>query len=563
MIDYTAPTVGIVTDTNDPSQNGRVRVICMAWGDTTYDDTHEGEWAQYVSPFGGTVSSMTRGPGIDHAEGGATYGFWAIPKIGSQVIVMCLNGNPRHRIYMGCVFDPHSTNSLPHGRYTYDDSHPALDKNGNPSLPAGPFTNGEGFLEPLNTNMKAAFSNYGGENFEWKSRAADYTATAVDIENLNDSFSAVADDKLVEDNGRLITQGYQLSRIDPNSTANSNLPNYDSHVYCLTSPGFHAMSMDDRQENCRMRFRTTSGHQIILDDTNERIYIATAAGNNWIELDQCGNIDIFSNKKINVHSVEDINFTSDKSIKLFAGKDIHLCADKQIRAYSKEDMFFKTPKDIKIKSENMFFDINTDVNVKIGSNLNIGVPTINITATDMFQTLTTLNIKTEDTFITQTGDFNLSAANLYLKSTTGTIDINSTTTLQLHSSTSTKLSSVLKVDIFGTTTTTITGGGATAKWASGVMTYPSSPPAIISTPTDPTEAEDAIEPTVVVTNKAFQTNRIPTHEPWARVMTKQTIDEDTQELGDFSSEPELAYDDSMVGKIERGISIIRGMFWRR
>lgn len=562
MINYNASTMGIVTDTNDPIQMGRVRVVCPDWGDQLTNDVHQGEWAQYVSPFGGTISSMTRGPGVQQSSGGATYGFWAIPKIGSQVIVMCLNGNPRHRIYIGCVYDMHSVNSMPHGRFMYDD-HPALDKNGEAASPAGPYTSGEGFLEPLNTNLKAAFSNYGGSNYEWQSRAADYTASAVDVENLNDSYSLVPDDKSVIHNGRKYTQGYQNSRIDPRSTTNPRMANLDSQVHCLTTPGFHAISMDDRQENCRMRFRTTSGHQIILDDTNERIYIATAQGNNWIEMDQCGNIDIFANKKVSIHSAEDINFSTDKSIKMFAKENIHLRADKQIRTYSKEDMFFKTDKDIKIKSDNVFFDIKTDVNLKTGTNLNIGATNINIVATTESHNLTTLNITSQDVLITQTGDFNLLAANLYLKSSTGTIDINSSSTLQLHSATSTKLSSDVMVDIFGTITTTLTGGGATAKWASGVMTYPSAPPATISTPTDPTEAAQADDPIVVVTNSAFVTNRNPAHEPWARVVTKQSLDVDTQEMGEFTDEPELTYDDPRVGKIEHGINIIRGMFWRR
>jgi hypothetical protein len=85
------------------------------------------------------------------------------------------------------------------------------------------------------------------------------------------------------------------------------------------------MLFSDIDEYCRMRFRTTAGHQIILDDTNERIYISTAKGRNWIELDEgSGHINVYSASKINVHSENDINLCSDENINIVAKKRVNI-----------------------------------------------------------------------------------------------------------------------------------------------------------------------------------------------------------------------------------------------
>ena len=52
-------TVGTVVDTNDPQQNGRLRVSCPKWGDTDKTLITDLPWASYVSPFGGVLTKGT------------------------------------------------------------------------------------------------------------------------------------------------------------------------------------------------------------------------------------------------------------------------------------------------------------------------------------------------------------------------------------------------------------------------------------------------------------------------------------------------------------------------
>ena len=99
----------------------------------------------------------------------------------------------------------------------------------------------------------------------------------------------------------------------------------DSQTIALTSPGRHYMAMSDVDEFCRMRWKTTEGTQILLDDTNERIYISTARGRNWIEIDEGnGKIYFYTASKFNVHSENDLNLYSSENINIVAKKRINI-----------------------------------------------------------------------------------------------------------------------------------------------------------------------------------------------------------------------------------------------
>lgn len=368
---YDTVTIGVVVDTNDPQQMGRVRVVCAQWGDSWSDTVEDLPWAVYVSPFGGHAQVGTRGPGVQQSEGSVAYGMWAIPKVGAQVMVMCIDGNPMTRAYFGCVYDQFTPHTMPHGRFMYDD-HPELEKTGSSPAPYGPYTSSEKYIQPLTANMKKAFGAKDEPNYEYRSRAADYSVSRVDVSQLGYTYSKVQDDQNVEHDGWTNTQGYQLSRSDPDATSSYTDKNYDSMVYSITTPGFHAFSMDDRQENCRVRIRTTSGHQIIMDDTNERIYIATAQGNNWIEMDQDGNIDIFTSNKLSVHAQKEINFTSDDTIRMYAKKGIHMHSDDEVRIDAAKDIHVKTAQNVRAKAEqSVLMEAGQTIQAKSGSDLKL------------------------------------------------------------------------------------------------------------------------------------------------------------------------------------------------
>jgi hypothetical protein len=69
-----------------------------------------------------------------------------------------------------------------------------------------------------------------------------------------------------------------------------------------------------------VRIRTRTGHQILLHNSEDLIYIGNAKGTTWIELTSNGKIDIYAKDSISVHSENDINFTADRDINFTAGR---------------------------------------------------------------------------------------------------------------------------------------------------------------------------------------------------------------------------------------------------
>jgi len=497
-------TIGRVIDTNDPQQMGRIRAFCPAMGDTDAKKVKSVPWAMSVSPLAGVSTSGERGSGDDTSSGPIAYGMWNIPKVGAQVLIACVDGDTSIRVWLGCLQPQYFTHTLPHGRYLHSKG---------PGTPEGPLTTDDLPIQPLYDNQTRAFSKSGSsvigtpstprDNLEWRSRGADFQASAVNSEILNSPGSPgsdFADDfgiKLTEEDGRereFICSGYSLSRLEPEANYDGETPggyNYDNQVYSWTTPGFHSISMDDRQENNRMRFRTTGGNQIILDDTNERIYLSTAEGQTWIEIDHKGNIDIFGQRNISVSAGGDINLTSAQSVRMHGKEGIHLTSEGDIRAHA-----------------------NKDVNIRSNDNIRThsGKQTL-------FESNQQMHINTHDSLMIHAdNEMHIDSSNTGYFTTGGVLHINS--------------------------------GGNTLISASPDI-HLNGPSASKATSSEGSK-----------TSYAYMSSRIPEHEPWARVHAGLEADQD-----DSANvyKPEYDYAHENVGRKseDRNEDYTRNTFWRR
>ena len=91
-------------------------------------------------------------------------------------------------------------------------------------------------------------------------------------------------------------------------------------------PG-HSIVLDDGDVNGDsklVRLRTSTGHQILMDDTNNLMYIGTNNGKAWIELSEHGKIDVYSEDSISIRTANNINMTADKNINLEAGESVNI-----------------------------------------------------------------------------------------------------------------------------------------------------------------------------------------------------------------------------------------------
>ncbi|QDJ96478.1 hypothetical protein Xoosp13_292 [Xanthomonas phage Xoo-sp13] len=316
-------TMGVVVDTDDPLQAGRLRIFCPSLNDNPTKVQHL-PWSTYVSPFSGSINNDQYYRGTDEAnatsEGSIHYGFWAIPEMGAHVLVGCIDGDPRRRFWIGCMPEHQQTNTLFHGRYKWNDG-----------SVEGPLTGNNSKMQPLHSNLMRAFDDQ-IDTPEFRSRGADYQATAIS-EDVGQIPNSAMRDSLDQQSAQIIdnnpdswehdamgAQGYDWSGF-------KRLGNHlASRVFGMSTPGSHAFVMDDRPFNQRIRVRSTAGHQILLDDTNERIYISTFEGNSWVEMDVNGNIDMYSANRISMHAEKDINLNAGSTIRLFGREGVHLYA---------------------------------------------------------------------------------------------------------------------------------------------------------------------------------------------------------------------------------------------
>lgn len=73
-----------------------------------------------------------------------------------------------------------------------------------------------------------------------------------------------------------------------------------------------------------IRLRTRTGHQILLHNSEDLIYIGNAKGTTWIELTSNGKVDIFAEDSISIHTKTDLNFRADRDVNIEAGRNMNL-----------------------------------------------------------------------------------------------------------------------------------------------------------------------------------------------------------------------------------------------
>ena len=277
---------GVVVDTADPQQMGRLKVWCPAI-DGPAPDIELLPWATYITPFGGHAHSYQAGSRGSQAEGPVPYGFWAIPKIGAHVIVAGLYGDVHPRVYLGSTYRAHGNRGLPVGRNTA----------------GAPVSDSEDPIEPQLSNLNAQFGGNLSAS-EARTRGA-YERQVAQARTEKDG-----------------TEGYQERVANAEDKAGS----LDPQTYCITTPGRHSIIFQDNPATARVRIKTADGSQIILDDANERIYISVARGNAYVELDRDGHVHVYSAQSISMSAGKDFNLQALGNINIAAGKNLNLSA---------------------------------------------------------------------------------------------------------------------------------------------------------------------------------------------------------------------------------------------
>jgi len=488
--------------------------------------------------------------GSETTIGPVHYGFWAIPEIGAHAIIACINGDPRRRIWLGCLPSHQETHTLGHGRFKHIDDEVQ-----------GPQSSTGDFIEPTATQLREAFGYQMG-SAEWRTRAADYQITSVKeapatnkqeyIDSDNASMKSAEPDSWVDQ--KLGDHGYDW-------TGYKNIASFlASRVFSWSTPGFHSIQMDDRAFNSRIRIRTTGGHQIILDDTNERMYFSASGGKSWLEMDSSGNIDIFAERRLSIHSGKDLNFSADESIRFKAGTYISMYAGQATG---------QTPLASQLRTGEIRLHAADDLNVTVGADIRFNIQN------DVLGSVETGNVD-----LSVGGDYNLEVgSSAYITAVNDVIFDSGNIRFRVTGKDTTVRDQIDFLDefvgevnafvsVFDSHAHTISTGSSAGTTVNAVGSgYDAN---------DATEINDeALEANPEVEEDETQispwTNRVPEHEPWPRVLMQDSNDTvNSLNSGYLNNVDWIKQYDNVgtngresIGKVEGTDTITRGPFWRR
>ena len=384
---------------------GRIQVFVNDISGGSRDERERPEnWvmAQYCSPFLGSTSVF----GLDKDDKDkfestqTSYGFWMTPPdIGSKVIVGFINGNITNCFWIGSYAQSFNNVMIP-------------------GLSSGPAHTNVGRDDMIQVDVPQAETNRTLENPPHRpvTEGEDLTRTRPYAKYIADS---VVRQGLVEDKIRGISSA-SARRDAPSEVYGISTPGPicqgDRGTHSARRKGGSSFIMDDNVGEEKIRLRTRSGAQLLLDESNGLVYMINRDGTAWFEMDADGNIDMFSSKSITMRAEEDFNIRADRDITMEAGQNIYMKAAKDYGETGKHpkgeeagtggDIYIEARNDLLARVKNNTWITNED------GNLDINVMTGNIT----FNAQGTTDIKS-------TGAYQLEASTIAL--TSGNINVES------------------------------------------------------------------------------------------------------------------------------------------
>jgi len=321
----TGPYLAEVVNVIDNTHMGSLEVVLLRGTTPDINDPGARIVAHYLSPFYGSTSVRYEGNNAkDYNDVQKSYGMWFVPPdVGTTVMVIFVANNYNQCYWIGCVPDRNQNHMVP------------------------------GIAASELTNMTSEQVNKYGTKIlpvaEYNKKTEKLKNT--DVDKILRPIHPFAD--------RLLAQGLLLDNIRgvTSSSARRPIPKdvfYANSAFGISTPGPVDLNgrkgivgsgkgreipisrlggstfvMDDGDENGNnelVRIRTRTGHQILLHNSQDLIYIANAAGTAWLEMTSSGKIDIYAADSVSIHSEADFNFRAERDINLEAGRNINIAA---------------------------------------------------------------------------------------------------------------------------------------------------------------------------------------------------------------------------------------------
>jgi len=361
------PYLAEIANNLDPTRMGLLEVVLrksQAIPDDLQSLTHP---VRYLSPFYGVTSIKFEGNNSsDFNDVQKSYGMWMVPPdIGTTVLVIFIEGDPNQGYWIGCVSDEFQNNMVP------------------------------GIAASLASNMtQEQIRKYGTTNVPVAEihRGSQTLNVLKDPSRIPKAVHPFAD--------RLLAQGLLLDTAR-GITSSSSRREIPSMVFGISTPGpvdpdgkkgklgytgnrqfpvsrlggttFVMDDGDQDGENELVRIRTRTGHQILLHNSQDLIYIANSRGTAWIEMTSDGKIDIYAKDSVSIRTEADFNFRADRDINLEALRNLNVSVGNSVNVNVETDFTLIVNKEGKLSFNNLGIIAKTDLKLKAESDMHVRV----------------------------------------------------------------------------------------------------------------------------------------------------------------------------------------------
>jgi predicted chitinase len=319
------PFLAEITNHLDPTYMGGLEVALIKGMPGSTKIQGETYVVRYLSPFAGNTSIRHEGTNSsDFNDVQKSYGFWAVPPdVGTTVMVIFIDGDPNQGYWMGCVSDVFQNHMVPGiaASKQVAVTEEQRRKYGTDYLPVAEFHKSSKKLENSNVDRFAKPVHPFADRLVQQGLLLDTTRGVTSSSARREVPSGVFG---------ISTPG----PLDDSPGAKRGKLGYEGNAQAPVSRlGGSTFVMDDGDingQNELVRIRTRTGHQILMHNSQDLIYIANSKGSAWIEMTSNGKIDIYAADSVSIHSEQDFNFRADRDINIEAGRNVHVRAGKNM-----------------------------------------------------------------------------------------------------------------------------------------------------------------------------------------------------------------------------------------
>jgi hypothetical protein len=393
------PFLAKVVHVVDPEYMGKIRVQILHVGSNGSTTNGELAWASYMSPFFGTTDDKYLGQSNSgksaYDDTQKSYGMWVpTPDIGTTVIVMFIEGMANKGYWFGCAPERYKNFMVPglaatslNTDYLPQESRvPVAEYNSkvntqpgdaptNAIKPVHPYIfkslKKQGLIDDDIRGITSSSARRESPSRVWGISTAgpvDKNGPTGEIgspeETAQAAHSRLGGSSFVMDDG-----DEKFIRDKPASEAP---PKYN-----YVKPKSPPIGDTTIPHNELIRLRTRTGHQILLHNSEDLIYIGNAKGTAWIELTSNGKIDIFAADSISIHTKADLNIRADRDINLEAGRNVniksvkntHIESDDKFELVVGSDGYITTKFNLHVNSKgDNLFSAKGDTHINSGGN---------------------------------------------------------------------------------------------------------------------------------------------------------------------------------------------------